>query len=30
VTDDIELVLRIAEHFGETGQPLPEASWESN
>src|SRR5262245_12553887 len=28
VTDDVELVLRIARHFGETGEPLPTASWE--
>lgn len=27
-TSDIELVLRIAKHFGETGEPLPEATWE--
>lgn len=27
-TNDIELALRIAKHFGETGEPLPEASWE--
>ncbi len=27
VTYDIELVLRIARHFGETGEPLPEATW---
>lgn len=27
-TNDIELVLRIASHFGETGEPLPEANWE--
>jgi hypothetical protein len=26
VTYDIELALRIAKHFGETGEPLPEAS----
>jgi hypothetical protein len=30
VTDDVDLVLWIAKHFGETGQPLPEASWESH
>jgi hypothetical protein len=30
VTSDVDLVLRIAKHFGETGQPLPEASWESH
>jgi hypothetical protein len=29
VTVDIELVLRVAKHFGETGEPLPEVSWES-
>ena len=29
VTYDIDLVLRIAKHFGETGEPLPEAMWES-
>jgi len=29
VTYDRELVLRIAKYFGETGEPLPEASWES-
>jgi hypothetical protein len=28
VTYDRELVLRIAKHFGETGEPLPEANWE--
>jgi hypothetical protein len=28
VTYDIELVLRIAKYFGETGEPLPEAQWE--
>ena len=28
VTYDRELVLGIAKHFGETGEPLPEASWE--
>ena len=28
VTSDRELVLRIARHFGETGEPLPEAMWE--
>lgn len=27
-TQDIDLVLKIAQHFGETGEPLPEASWE--
>ena len=30
VTYDRELVLRIARYFGETGEPLPEASWESS
>ena len=29
VTYDRELVLRIARHFGETGEPLPEAMWET-
>ena len=29
VTYDRELVLRIARHFGETGEPLPEGVWES-
>ena len=29
VTYDIDLVLRIAKYFGETGEPLPEATWES-
>ena len=29
VTYNRELVLRIAKYFGETGEPLPEASWES-
>ena len=28
VTYDIELVLRIAKHFGETSEPLPQATWE--
>ena len=28
VTDDVDLVLRVAKHFAETGEPLPEASWE--
>lgn len=28
-TNDMELVMRIAKHFGETGQPLPDAIWES-
>lgn len=28
VTYDRELVLRIARHFGETGEPLPEDIWE--
>jgi hypothetical protein len=27
-TSDMDLVLRIAEHFGATGEPLPEALWE--
>ena len=27
-TTDVEFVLRIARHFSETAQPLPEASWE--
>lgn len=27
-TTDIDLVLRIAKHFGETGEPLSEATWE--
>jgi hypothetical protein len=27
-TTDIELVLRIAKHFGETGGPLPRANEE--
>lgn len=30
VTYDRELVLRIARYFGETGEPLPEANWESS
>ena len=29
VTDDVDLVLRVAKHFAETGEPLPETSWES-
>ena len=29
VTYDLDLVLRIAKHFGETGEPLPDAPWES-
>jgi hypothetical protein len=29
VTYDRELVLKIARYFGETGEPLPEAAWES-
>lgn len=29
ITTDLELVLRVAKHFGETGEPLPDASWES-
>ena len=28
VTYDFDLVLLIAKHFGETGEPLPEASWD--
>ena len=28
VTYDKELVLRIAEYFGKTGEPFPEAQWE--
>jgi len=28
VTSDVDLVLRIAKYFGETGKPLPEANWE--
>lgn len=28
VTHDIDLVFRIIKHFGETGEPLPEAVWE--
>jgi hypothetical protein len=28
VTEDVEIVLRIAKHFGETGEPLPGAGWE--
>jgi hypothetical protein len=27
-TNDIEIVLQIARHFAETGQPLPSATWE--
>lgn len=27
VTSDIELVLRIARHFADSGKPLPEAPW---
>ena len=30
VTYDIDLVLRIAKYFGETGEPLPEAPWEES
>jgi hypothetical protein len=30
VTYDRQLVLRIARHFGETGEPLAEAMWESH
>lgn len=30
VTYDRDLVLRIARYFGETGEPLPEAIWESS
>jgi hypothetical protein len=29
VTYDLDLVLRIVKHFGETSEPLPEAHWES-
>ena len=29
VTYDRDLVLRIARYFAETGEPLPEAMWES-
>lgn len=29
VTYDIELILRIAKHFAEAGEPLPEATWEA-
>jgi hypothetical protein len=29
VTGDVDLVLRIARHFGDTGEPLPDASWET-
>lgn len=29
VTYDRELLLRIARYFGETGEPLPEAMWET-
>jgi hypothetical protein len=29
VTYDRELVLRIARYFGETGEPLPQAMWET-
>lgn len=29
VTYDSELVLRIARYFAETGEPLPEANWET-
>ena len=28
LTYDIDLVLRVAKYFGETGEPLPEAIWE--
>jgi hypothetical protein len=28
VTYDIDLILRIARHFVETGEPLPQATWE--
>jgi hypothetical protein len=28
VTYDLDLVLRIASYFGDTGKPLPEATWE--
>lgn len=27
VTSDVELVLRIARHFADTGKPLPDAPW---
>jgi hypothetical protein len=30
VTYDIELILRIVYHFAQTGEPLPEATWESD
>lgn len=29
VTYDSDLVLKIARHFGETGEPLPGAQWEA-
>jgi hypothetical protein len=29
VTYDLDLVMRVAKHFGETGEPLPGAGWES-
>lgn len=29
VTYDFDLVMRVAKHFGETGEPLPGAGWES-
>jgi hypothetical protein len=27
-TSDIDLVLHVVRHFGETGEPLPSATWE--
>ncbi len=29
ITRDLDLVLSAAKHFGETGEPLPDATWES-
>jgi hypothetical protein len=29
LTYDIDLLLRVAKYFGETGEPLPDATWES-